>query len=153
MIRRPPRSTLFPYTTLFRSRLVAVVDLQLEADVPHGDAEPQRTVRAGGDLAAHVDRVRRALRAGKVRAVAAAVHDELDQLVVHPEGDAAGDPRSVGGYELEVTRRDAPDGVAGRVGAIEVAVVDEVDRAPEHAEPVRGEVRGDRVREIGRAHV
>src|SRR3712207_7760933 len=25
MIRRPPRSTLFPYTTLFRSRLVDVV--------------------------------------------------------------------------------------------------------------------------------
>src|SRR5687768_17717918 len=25
MIRRPPRSTLFPYTTLFRSRLVADV--------------------------------------------------------------------------------------------------------------------------------
>src|SRR5688572_32179499 len=24
MIRRPPRSTLFPYTTLFRSRLLAV---------------------------------------------------------------------------------------------------------------------------------
>src|SRR2546425_7214776 len=33
MIRRPPRSTLFPYTTLFRSlfgRGVAVVDEQLE---------------------------------------------------------------------------------------------------------------------------
>src|SRR5256885_6708289 len=27
MIRRPPRSTLFPYTTLFRSRELAVVDL------------------------------------------------------------------------------------------------------------------------------
>src|SRR2546425_11719593 len=27
MIRRPPRSTLFPYTTLFRSRAVALVDL------------------------------------------------------------------------------------------------------------------------------
>src|SRR5215471_20561707 len=26
MIRRPPRSTLFPYTTLFRSPVVAVVD-------------------------------------------------------------------------------------------------------------------------------
>src|SRR3712207_8732530 len=26
MIRRPPRSTLFPYTTLFRSRVVAVAD-------------------------------------------------------------------------------------------------------------------------------
>src|SRR3989454_12706166 len=26
MIRRPPRSTLFPYTTLFRSRLISVTD-------------------------------------------------------------------------------------------------------------------------------
>src|SRR3712207_7434379 len=26
MIRRPPRSTLFPYTTLFRSRLVGAVE-------------------------------------------------------------------------------------------------------------------------------
>src|SRR5690554_7029775 len=29
MIRRPPRSTLFPYTTLFRSAAVAVDDRQL----------------------------------------------------------------------------------------------------------------------------
>src|SRR2546422_6374465 len=29
MIRRPPRSTLFPYTTLFRSRDPIVVDLAL----------------------------------------------------------------------------------------------------------------------------
>src|SRR3712207_7395941 len=29
MIRRPPRSTLFPYTTLFRSRGVAGVDLRV----------------------------------------------------------------------------------------------------------------------------
>src|SRR2546430_13160965 len=27
MIRRPPRSTLFPYTTLFRSRIVDIVHL------------------------------------------------------------------------------------------------------------------------------
>src|SRR5258708_27061969 len=37
MIRRPPRSTLFPYTTLFRSRAVrrdrAVVDLRIAGDV------------------------------------------------------------------------------------------------------------------------
>src|SRR5436190_7476178 len=26
MIRRPPRSTLFPYTTLFRSTIVGVID-------------------------------------------------------------------------------------------------------------------------------
>src|SRR2546422_3315812 len=29
MIRRPPRSTLFPYTTLFRSRPIGFVDTQL----------------------------------------------------------------------------------------------------------------------------
>src|SRR3712207_6904053 len=33
MIRRPPRSTLFPYTTLFRSRSVAIVT----ASTAHGD--------------------------------------------------------------------------------------------------------------------
>src|SRR3712207_8468172 len=34
MIRRPPRSTLFPYTTLFRSRrlLLAVAEVRLLAD-------------------------------------------------------------------------------------------------------------------------
>src|SRR2546422_8543845 len=31
MIRRPPRSTLFPYTTLFRSPLLA----DLEVNLPH----------------------------------------------------------------------------------------------------------------------
>src|SRR5256885_13104422 len=28
MIRRPPRSTLFPYTTLFRSKIIAVVEVR-----------------------------------------------------------------------------------------------------------------------------
>src|SRR3712207_8432760 len=31
MIRRPPRSTLFPYTTLFRSRVTAPLGLQTES--------------------------------------------------------------------------------------------------------------------------
>src|SRR2546422_7049389 len=35
MIRRPPRSTLFPYTTLFRS-LVAADDLRGPARLPEG---------------------------------------------------------------------------------------------------------------------
>src|SRR3712207_7581989 len=34
MIRRPPRSTLFPYTTLFRSREEAQIDLRVFAVVP-----------------------------------------------------------------------------------------------------------------------
>src|SRR2546429_6567608 len=33
MIRRPPRSTLFPYTTLFRSRCVTLVCFERFADV------------------------------------------------------------------------------------------------------------------------
>src|SRR2546426_9353874 len=43
MIRRPPRSTLFPYTTLFRSLLIVFADDQinspqfgaLEREMPH----------------------------------------------------------------------------------------------------------------------
>src|SRR3712207_7102433 len=33
MIRRPPRSTLFPYTTLFRSMLVSVLGAIAQVDV------------------------------------------------------------------------------------------------------------------------
>src|SRR2546427_4109107 len=38
MIRRPPRSTLFPYTTLFRSR----PDTEIVADVPPQAVQPIR---------------------------------------------------------------------------------------------------------------
>src|SRR3712207_7003379 len=34
MIRRPPRSTLFPYTTLFRSVLPGVIDTQVHFREP-----------------------------------------------------------------------------------------------------------------------
>src|SRR5688572_7957248 len=52
MIRRPPRSALFPYTTLFRSALVVLVDGFLAAYLRRGerelllfapDEEPQRS--------------------------------------------------------------------------------------------------------------
>src|SRR3712207_4455060 len=33
MIRRPPRSTLFPYTTLFRSDLAAILDRDRDGEV------------------------------------------------------------------------------------------------------------------------
>src|SRR5256885_13315035 len=48
MIRRPPRSTLFPYTTLFRSRAAAADDaehlarLDLQVDAPQGMDGPDR---------------------------------------------------------------------------------------------------------------
>src|SRR3712207_8368367 len=44
MIRRPPRSTLFPYTTLFRSGPVAEPVVQRSQDRQRTDAEDQ-----GGD--------------------------------------------------------------------------------------------------------
>src|SRR5688572_31975285 len=56
MIRRPPRSTLFPYTTLFRSHLEhhgagpAHDELELGGDPSVRDAGPV-TARPAGDLA------------------------------------------------------------------------------------------------------
>src|SRR2546430_7696409 len=46
MIRRPPRSTLFPYTTLFRSRLLLHAPLQ----VHHLGLEVLDRLRDGGAL-------------------------------------------------------------------------------------------------------
>src|SRR2546430_11271783 len=46
MIRRPPRSTLFPYTTLFRSRLdrccpfLLLIGNEKDIGVPDGDWQP-----------------------------------------------------------------------------------------------------------------
>src|SRR5256885_6657058 len=47
MIRRPPRSTLFPYTTLFRSR--DIDDLALAADRAHRDGVGDIGHRARAD--------------------------------------------------------------------------------------------------------
>src|SRR2546422_1588137 len=40
MIRRPPRSTLFPYTTLFRSRQAHATVCQRQGDPRDRDEEP-----------------------------------------------------------------------------------------------------------------
>src|SRR5258708_14428786 len=56
MIRRPPRSTLFPYTTLFRSKLKCLADgVGLNSDVGLGIDE----LRAKGEeeCAGRVDRI------------------------------------------------------------------------------------------------
>src|SRR5690242_21584963 len=48
MIRRPPRSTLFPYTTLFRSRYCRglILSQAFQQQVPVWQAEASRPVRA-----------------------------------------------------------------------------------------------------------
>src|SRR3712207_7151661 len=59
MIRRPPRSTLFPYTTLFRS-LAAGVALHDRRDLDRGRAlvlhaaQAQAALQAQRDLGLHV---------------------------------------------------------------------------------------------------
>src|SRR3712207_8365727 len=45
MIRRPPRSTLFPYTTLFRSRRDVVHSQPEQPNRPGTDERPAREVR------------------------------------------------------------------------------------------------------------
>src|SRR5256885_8906835 len=46
MIRRPPRSTLFPYTTLFRSDAERLAGIELQGDVVH---RPRRASSVLGD--------------------------------------------------------------------------------------------------------
>src|SRR5260370_32257079 len=55
MIRRPPRSTLFPYTTLFRSVRVAVIEFKTE----DGQYLPSDTIEPAGNPKASTDRPRR----------------------------------------------------------------------------------------------
>src|SRR3712207_7113461 len=50
MIRRPPRSTLFPYTTLFRSRLLGYLDADADDLLDRRDLA---VVNVDGDLLAH----------------------------------------------------------------------------------------------------
>src|SRR5690554_7479892 len=76
MLRRPPRSTLFPYTTLFRSRRVVGIARQQPDAVP---ADPEQLDRdrvvhpRDHDLAAA--RLRRAVHADQVALEDALVED------------------------------------------------------------------------------
>src|SRR5437588_9570669 len=56
MLRRPPRSTLFPYTTLFRSPLRAIVirDLHAVADGGKDAAQVECVLAALGEFGPHV---------------------------------------------------------------------------------------------------
>src|SRR2546428_6324005 len=65
MIRRPPRSTLFPYTTLFRSAdsliAIAVHDLAAQRHGLPGDGEPRRSEEHTSELQSRSDLVCRLL--------------------------------------------------------------------------------------------
>src|SRR5690554_7223385 len=99
MIRRPPRSTLFPYTTLFRSGLHAVGMAKLplgEAAVEAVDlaealaGQPGRRLLAG--VAVIADHYHRAFRRGLLEKGADAVVIQAEAAGNGPLGEAHGVP-------------------------------------------------------------
>src|SRR2546429_6279099 len=74
MIRRPPRSTLFPYTTLFRSRFGGSSPHEL---VRSGEANPVRVARwKRSGMAGWADSARRGRRALRARGCGATRSEE-----------------------------------------------------------------------------
>src|SRR3712207_7793254 len=57
MIRRPPRSTLFPYTTLFRSGEIARVSIHSEGAAAELNQKPIVSAVLAGFLRVHSDTV------------------------------------------------------------------------------------------------
>src|SRR2546421_8346828 len=76
MIRRPPRSTLFPYTTLFRSRL-PVHRAEPEQELPGADVEDA--------VAPRVDQ--RQDRRRRRHAHAAKARQQLEPPLLTPRGE------------------------------------------------------------------
>src|SRR3712207_5052278 len=71
MIRRPPRSTLFPYTTLFRSTRV------IQQDVFDFAGEPKELLE---QAEAKLYRIAHDEHSGELRSIEAVLHDELEKL-------------------------------------------------------------------------
>src|SRR3712207_9024321 len=80
MIRRPPRSTLFPYTTLFRSLLEAVAHLRRHP----GQVDERRDLadlhRGALHLAEHLDDLLRSLDLALLGRAAAALDRKSTRL-------------------------------------------------------------------------
>src|SRR2546427_9190026 len=89
MIRRPPRSTLFPYTTLFRSDAVEHLE-ELRVQVGAGGAE--------GHVAGQVEDDVLAL-AGDRHAAVAHLRSQLAFLPVHVVADRAAGKRAYAGAD------------------------------------------------------
>src|SRR5260370_4754724 len=95
MIRRPPRSTLFPYTTLFRSRLPqhpAVGDPQRRGAVPQGLLQlgvlvlaqlEQRSEEHTSELQSHLNLVCRLLLEKKKMTMTAMPKNSIICMNVH----------------------------------------------------------------------
>src|SRR3712207_5827239 len=123
MIRRPPRSTLFPYTTLFRSHQLPV---ELLFEPPDGLRED------GGDRVAHP-------REGGDALVQALVRAEPPQLFKRDEQKKRVARRRVVEQQVNLPRVESLGG-EGRDSAYDLAplVVREQPHLAHHAPPARG---------------
>src|SRR3712207_9353920 len=92
MIRRPPRSTLFPYTTLFRSDRVVTVE--------GGTA----WVHGGGFVSYHAARTARHERLAELRRRWDEEHQRLVDLVRTLQQQAANSPDMAARYHAMQTR-------------------------------------------------
>src|SRR3712207_6349558 len=138
MIRRPPRSTLFPYTTLFRSLVHRLAEEVLGDDVraaPRAEGRGLRDVRGvDGDVhraVAHAQDDH--LLAGQLLGARVVVRVQLlalegvrarERRLGHAGVPvvAVGDEERVVGVGRALVRRDLPDTVGPALGALDAGV-------------------------------
>src|SRR2546427_7298919 len=137
MIRRPPRSTLFPYTTLFRSSLVAR-RIDLDADA-HGRARPAIDHDAARALARLSAEQAHPLRLGalaRARAHPEPEHRHRRRVRRAPRHDTAGAALSLAPWsrldDLDELDHDAqrPLGMEECLSPVGVRVIVADDRVP-----------------------
>src|SRR5260221_13039817 len=107
MIRRPPRSTLFPYTTLFRSAVEEADDAALQG-YPHR-RRGQEGDRHGGEEVA-VDPLRRQEGAEELlhyESAVAAEHDHPGMCHIYDAHHAEGDGEAEGGEQWNAAEAQA----------------------------------------------
>src|SRR5256885_14094954 len=112
MIRRPPRSTLFPYTTLFRS-----VVLRRQPPQDRGAGVDDRCLTAGIAYAGH--EVPQPLGVALAKALERVLHSPgalIRHADAHFHGDRRAHRRAHGGYALRHARRLVHRSEERRVG-------------------------------------
>src|SRR6266700_6696915 len=87
MIRRPPRSTLFPYTTLFRSARLAVAALTPTEFTIADPDDPGRSEEHTSELQSRENLVCRLLLEKKKQHIRAADHVKVDKVISGEPGD------------------------------------------------------------------
>src|SRR5260221_8908423 len=102
MIRRPPRSTLFPYTTLFRSAVAVgahLLEVRQDEDAIHDRDAQQRSEEHTSELQSHSDLVCRLLLEKKKK------QQDLD-LLAHSAAPDDGQSQALGRRRGQLLRAD-----------------------------------------------